>query len=550
MNIRFFLPGPSFRGFGPPLTVLILVLAAAGCQAAAQPAGPIPTQQALPSPTLAITPELPSVTPTPAPSPSPTSAPIPGIDTPITIDGVQLLLVEAGFHETYTLIIQELKPNSPDDQLLVVKTRAISGDPAVSDAWLQQGEVFIVDANGQTYTDAAGASGTIMGEENVMVWAFSVSRQAQGLVLKLPAGNQIPLAQTLSGEAQAAPGAAGVQPTTASEPAPTPVMPVLTDGTSSYRLTLSEMTTQGTAQTATGPQEVLADPGKAFLKLRLEYQSGENLFDLIMGAGDKMDQNFVSDEPGRKYPLVSTTAPIDEPDWIVMLFEQMPVETGAVVLHLLDFPEITLEVPQPGQAGAAGTEIPAQAAPDWPAAVSEPFDANTRDWPEGEFENEYHTSLWKFSAGKYRWEVVARQLFHWLVSPEMSSNSDLYVEVEVQQLSGPENASYGLALRSSDSGFYYFAISDTGYYLFSRVYQGDWVDLIEWTVSPAILPGQVNKLEVIAEGSHFRLFINGQLVDELDDSNNKQGKTGVSIALAKAGDKAIFEFDNFVILAP
>jgi hypothetical protein len=269
-----------------------------------------------------------------------------------------------------------------------------------------------------------------------------------------------------------------------------------------------------------------------------------------VSGGDVLSQVFVTDKPGKKYPLVQVSTPISEIDWLEMLFDQMPLDTSVLELHFLDFPEIALEVVQPGEAAAAPTESASPDAPGWPVVFSETFDSNANEWPVGDFENEYHTTVWKLEGGNYRWETAAKQLFDWFVRPEQPSNSDMHVEVDARQISGPEDAAFGLALRSSESGFYYFMISETGYYLFSRVYQGDWVDLIAWTASSAIQPGEVNRLEAIAEGSHFRLLINGQLVDELDDNKNSRGVSGLCIALAGAGDEALFEFDNFVIRAP
>ena len=68
--------------------------------------------------------------------------------------------------------------------------------------------------------------------------------------------------------------------------------------------------------------------------------------------------------------------------------------------------------------------------------------------------------------------------------------------------------------------------------------------------STEIRPDDVNLLTVVSAGSHFLFFINGQPVGEVKDSELERGFAGVAIGLRKAGDQAVFEFDNFEIWAP
>ena len=97
---------------------------------------------------------------------------------------------------------------------------------------------------------------------------------------------------------------------------------------------------------------------------------------------------------------------------------------------------------------------------------------------------------------------------------------------------------------------YYFAIREYRWYSFSVLDNNEWTTLIDWTENSAIRHGEVNRLTVLAEGSHFVFFINDQYVGEADDSRLSRGRAGVAIELYNAGDKATFEFDNFKLLAP
>jgi hypothetical protein len=55
---------------------------------------------------------------------------------------------------------------------------------------------------------------------------------------------------------------------------------------------------------------------------------------------------------------------------------------------------------------------------------------------------------------------------------------------------------------------------------------------------------------VLAKGTSFTLFINGELVDHAEDSTLKSGIVGVGLSLAKADDKWQIAFDNYEARAP
>ncbi len=72
------------------------------------------------------------------------------------------------------------------------------------------------------------------------------------------------------------------------------------------------------------------------------------------------------------------------------------------------------------------------------------------------------------------------------------------------------------------------------------------------------MPGEVNRITVVASVSHFMFlttgnrytfFVNDQYVGH-EDNTIKYGDTGPAVELAKAGDAAAFEFDNFEVRAP
>jgi hypothetical protein len=203
------------------------------------------------------------------------------------------------------------------------------------------------------------------------------------------------------------------------------------------------------------------------------------------------------------------------------------------------------------EATATALALASGVASNWPIVLYEDFSANTYNWPVGEYSDERVTGSRTLADGKYTWEATALEGVVWWSIPNMEPLSDLYLSVEVQMIEGSEEIEYGVIFRRVDRDNYYvFRIQGDREYQLRMRYAGEWETLIEWTESTAIGAGQANRLTVIAEGSHFSLYINDQLVDEYDDSRLDSGEAGLLIGLDKAGDKAFFEFDDFEVRAP
>jgi hypothetical protein len=121
--------------------------------------------------------------------------------------------------------------------------------------------------------------------------------------------------------------------------------------------------------------------------------------------------------------------------------------------------------------------------------------------------------------------------------------------VEARRVSGSEDGRYGLVFRYADGDYYFVRIRDDQHFRLSLWYEDEWTTVIDWTETSTIRPGQVNRLTVIAEGTHFTFYVNDQYAGEADDSRLSSGGVGVAIELG-AGDAAVFEFDNFEVRAP
>ena len=188
----------------------------------------------------------------------------------------------------------------------------------------------------------------------------------------------------------------------------------------------------------------------------------------------------------------------------------------------------------------------------WPVVIDDSFDANLNAWTEDEMDDEELASIsWSIQNGQYIWETTAKQGFVWRIWPGMDPLSDFYVSVDIQRTSGFGDAQYGVIFRNSDelTTYYYLEVSERQEFAV-YLYEDGWATLFPATFSSAILPGQVNHLEVVGQGSQFLFFINGEYVGEVHDTNLSSGEVGLAVGLANGGDEATFVFDNFVVRAP
>ena len=112
------------------------------------------------------------------------------------------------------------------------------------------------------------------------------------------------------------------------------------------------------------------------------------------------------------------------------------------------------------------------------------------------------------------------------LAPQTFDNSAMQVDVSL--LSG-NNA--GLIFRVNGDQFYDFEINNKGGFFFRRHDAGagsKYVYLMQNRQSAAIAPGgQKNTLLALANGSDFKLFINGTFVGEAQDSTYVSGQLGL-----------------------
>lgn len=131
--------------------------------------------------------------------------------------------------------------------------------------------------------------------------------------------------------------------------------------------------------------------------------------------------------------------------------------------------------------------------------------------------------------------------------------ADVRVETLATKAGGPDDNDFGLICRYQDVGnFYYFVISSDGYAGILKASDRDTTALGTGNLEPsdAILLGEATNL-IAAEciGNSLRLFVNGQLVIQAEDSDFARGDVGL---LAGTFDTpgADIRFDDFRVLEP
>ncbi|MBI1878368.1 MAG: hypothetical protein HYR94_09105, partial [Chloroflexi bacterium] len=151
-----------------------------------------------------------------------------------------------------------------------------------------------------------------------------------------------------------------------------------------------------------------------------------------------------------------------------------------------------------------------------------------------------------YENGQYYIVVDTTDFSYWSVAGV--ALADLVLEVETNQVDGPDNNDFGVILRyQDDDNFYSFEISGDGYYTFGKLVDGEFLSIIPWRESRAInLGNNPNLLRVEAVGSDFTLYINDELIDAAIDSEFSQGDIGLLVGTYEEAGAHI-AFDNLKV---
>lgn len=193
----------------------------------------------------------------------------------------------------------------------------------------------------------------------------------------------------------------------------------------------------------------------------------------------------------------------------------------------------------------ASLPIPAATANPGDVLYQEQFENKSTGWARIANDN----GIMDYDGGGYRILVRQPKLNVWSTSER--NFSDVRVEADVIKLHGPDENRMGLICRYQGGDYYFFMISNDGYYVIGKFVGGMTLLLgqSEMQASDVIQMGTMNHLRADCIGDQLTFYINFTEVASVTDTDFRNGDVGlVAGAFSEPGVDVLF--DNFVVLQP
>lgn len=175
----------------------------------------------------------------------------------------------------------------------------------------------------------------------------------------------------------------------------------------------------------------------------------------------------------------------------------------------------------------------------------EEFEDNSSGWDRMANDN----GIMDYDGGGYRF-LVQRSGYNLWSRPERNF-ADVRVEVDVFRLNGPDENRMGLMCRYRNGDYYFFIISNDGFYAVGKYIGGQTLLLgqTEMQSSEFIERQAVNHLRADCIGDTLTFYINYNQVASVQDADFPNGDVGLLAgAFSEAGVDILF--DHFVVLQP
>ena len=175
----------------------------------------------------------------------------------------------------------------------------------------------------------------------------------------------------------------------------------------------------------------------------------------------------------------------------------------------------------------------------------EGFEDTTTGWARISNDN----GIMDYDQGGYRILVRQPKLNFW--STPQKNFGDVRVEADVIKLNGPDENRMGLICRYQSGNYYFFIISNDGYYVIGKFIGGLTLLLgqTEMQASETIQTGKMNHLRADCIGNKLNFYINFKEVASATDKDLPTGDVGVLAgAFSQPGVDVLF--DNFVVMQP
>lgn len=188
----------------------------------------------------------------------------------------------------------------------------------------------------------------------------------------------------------------------------------------------------------------------------------------------------------------------------------------------------------------------------WRLVLNEKFDNANRNWNVGSNNGKLSVEDLKITGNRYIWQITSKKSMGSFSFPDMDSQTDIYVSVEMQMTNSTGNFSdqAGIIFRQNNGAFYFFGANPQGSYSLRLYDGGGWNNLIDLSESETLTSRQVNLLEVSMQGTQIILAINQVTVGWVEDSWLSEGVAGLGVNLPAPGEDATVTFSNFQVRTP
>ncbi|GAB4454589.1 MAG: hypothetical protein Kow0070_01330 [Anaerolineales bacterium] len=175
----------------------------------------------------------------------------------------------------------------------------------------------------------------------------------------------------------------------------------------------------------------------------------------------------------------------------------------------------------------------------------EDFSNNTSGWDRVLNDG----GIMDYDSGGYRILVRGAKMNFWSTPP--GNFGDVRIEADVTRLNGPMENRAGLICRYQNGNYYFFVISNDGYYAIGKFTNGQAILVGQemMVASDAIRGEGVNHLRADCVGDTLTFYVNETQVASTQDPDFSTGGVGV---LAGSFDEPGVDvlFQNFVVLQP
>lgn len=211
----------------------------------------------------------------------------------------------------------------------------------------------------------------------------------------------------------------------------------------------------------------------------------------------------------------------------------------------VDFDNLVVRAPNAEELAALGNDSGS-------IIFEDTFDSDAKGWSTGEFEDEYSQNEVTIENGYYTVNVTSKPDKLPYVEKQLPGRdfSDFVLTIEATPRDSETHYSYGVAFRLDEDGnVYVFEVGNDGLYAV-LLYDDEWKKLKDWSSTPAIKPGETNRLIVSAKGSTLAFFVNDVQLTTLENDTITTGKIALVVDMAEGDKSAVVDFDNLVIRKP